>query len=66
MRRREVNPKVAWGGLLFGVLYGLLCTVLILTGVLSGTLWFTVVAMVLLAISFGIQLVGHHRNRDRG
>lgn len=66
MRRREVNPKTAWAILIFGLLYGILCTVLILTGVVTPTLWFTVIAMVLLAISGGIQLFRHYRRHQRG
>lgn len=65
MRRREVNSKIACGVLIFGLLYGILCAVLILTGVLTATLWFTVIAMGLLAISSGIQIVGHYRRRER-
>ena len=61
MRQREVNPTMAWIGLTFGGFYAILCTVLILTGVVGGTLWFTVVGMVLLAVSSFIQIIRRRR-----
>lgn len=63
MRRREINPKLAWGGLIFGLGYALFCAILTLTGVVGGGVWFTVVAMLLLAVSSGIQLF-NLRRRD--
>ncbi|MGR6742163.1 hypothetical protein ACU6RU_09030 [Microbacterium sp. F1-18] len=56
MRSTESRRKWAWVGLWFGVIYGVIVALLLIAGVLAPGLWFTVVAMVLLAVSQGLVL----------
>lgn len=47
----EPSADIAWVGLIVGTLFAVVCAVLILVGVVGGGVWFTVVAMGILALS---------------
>lgn len=64
MRADRSGTAVAVGGIVVGSVAAIVLAALILTGVLGATLWFTVIAMILLAVSHGIALMSMRRRRD--
>ncbi|MFJ4223327.1 hypothetical protein [Microbacterium sp. NPDC089695] len=65
MRGRSTESVLGWVSLTFAVVLAILCVVLLVTGGANGGLWFTVVAMVILATTSIIRLVSVHRRTQR-
>jgi hypothetical protein len=63
MRDTATDTAARWVALIVISAFGLICAILVLTGVAGQGVWFTVVAMALLAISQALYLLRAHRRR---
>jgi Flp pilus assembly protein TadB len=65
MREIDTGTAARWVALIVVSAFGLTCAALILAGVAGPTVWFTVLAMALLAVSQALFLVRVYRRRRR-
>jgi len=63
MRETDTDTAPRWVALIVISAFGLTCAILVLTGMAGPGVWFTVVAMVLLAISQALFLLRVRRRR---
>ncbi|KAA0960886.1 hypothetical protein [Microbacterium sp. ANT_H45B] len=63
MSDTDRRTRISYGLMVFAVLFALTCVILIATGVVGPTVWFTVVAMALLALSQWLNIRARRRSR---
>ncbi|KJL24675.1 hypothetical protein RN50_00584 [Microbacterium foliorum] len=63
MSDRDRRIGISYGLIVFAALFALTCIILIVAGVVGPTVWFTVVAMALLALSQWLNIRARRRSR---
>lgn len=63
MSDTDRRTRISYGLMVFAAIFALTCVVLIVTGVVGPTVWFTVVAMALLALSQWLNIRARRRSR---